>query len=257
MTSMRVVSLYNIKGGVGKTTFAVNIAYESSRAGIRTLLWDLDPQGSSSYILRIKPHLKGDLSQVVSNKSSLGKSVKETQWPLLDVIPSDFDLRHLSALLEDQKRQSTKLSRSMKAFSRDYDLVVVDCAPEASTVSENVINFSDLIIVPVIPNPLSINTFEKLITFVREVGNKSPVIYAAFNMVDRRKYLHKQLLETYLNKDPRFLRNYIPASSSIEHMTSNRAPLETYIPRSLSTTAFTDLTEEILNLMSRSGSSGK
>lgn len=246
---MKVVSLYNIKGGVGKTTFAVNIAYEAATQGLRTLLWDLDPQGSSSYILRIKPHIKGDISQLLDGKKPLARLIKGTQWPLLDVIPSDFDLRRLSSLLEAKKTQSSKLSKSMKTFGREYDLVVVDCAPEASTVSENVINFSDLIVVPIIPNPLSINTFEMLLKFADGLTGKNPGILAAFNMVDRRKHLHKQLLEKYLNRDPRFLRMYIPASSSIEQMASQRAPLETFSHRSISTTAFADLTTEILSLI--------
>jgi len=246
---MKVISLYNIKGGVGKTTFAVNIAYEAARRGQRTLLWDLDPQGSSSYILRIKPRIKGALSEVVSGKSSLGKSIKETQWPLLDMMPSDFDLRHLSSLLEEEKRQSTKLSKSMKAFGNGYDLVIVDCPPEASTVSENVVNFSDLIIVPVIPNPLSINTFETLLKFADELGGRKSRIYAAFNMVDRRKQLHKQLVQKYLGSDFRFLENYVSTSSVIEQMTSNRAPLATYSMRSSSATAFSELTSEILALV--------
>ena len=247
---MKVVSFYNIKGGVGKTTFAVNIAYEAALAGMRTLLWDLDPQGSSSYILRIKPHIKGNIGQFLDGKRPLERLIKETQWPLLDVIPSDFDLRHLSSLLEDKKRQSTQLSKSMKAFGREYDLVVVDCAPEASTVSENVVNFSDLIVVPLVPSPLSINTFDMLLQFAIELKDKHPSIYAAFNMVDRRKHLHKQLLEKYLNHDPRFLNAYIPSSSSIEQMASYRAPVETYSRRSTSTVAFAELTAEILHLVS-------
>lgn len=245
---MRVISLYNIKGGVGKTTFAVNIAYEAALSGKRTLLWDLDPQGSASYILRVKPKIKGDLSKVLTDKSSLAKSIKETQWPLLNVIPSDFELRHLSSLLEDHKLGSTRLSKSMRTFDHEYDLAVVDCAPEASRVSENILEFSDLIIVPVIPNPLSIQTFEKLVKFAGEIGHKKPRIIAAFNMVDRRRQLHKQLLETYLRRDSRFLTSFIPASSVIEQMASNRAPLLSSNRRSPSTAAFSQLTSEILTL---------
>jgi cellulose biosynthesis protein BcsQ len=244
---MRVISLYNIKGGVGKTTFAINIAYEAARSGKRTLLWDLDPQGSASYILRVKPKIKGDLSKAFTDRSSLAKSIKETQWPLLDVIPSDFELRHLSSLLEDHKLSSTRLSRLMRTFGQHYDLAVVDCAPEASTVSENILEFSDLIIVPVIPNPLSIQTFEKLVKFAGEARHK-PRIIAAFNMVDRRRQLHKQLLETYLGQDSRFLTSYIPATSVIEQMATNRAPLLSGNGRSPSAAAFSRLTSEILML---------
>ena len=135
----------------------------------------------------------------------------------------------------------------MRTFGHQYDLTVVDCAPEASTVSENVLEFSDLIIVPVIPNPLSIQTFEKLVKFAGEARHK-PRIIAAFNMVDRRRQLHKQLLETYLRQDPRFLTSYIPASSVIEQMATNRAPLLTGNGRSPSGAAFSQLTSEILTL---------
>ena len=152
-------------------------------------------------------------------------------------------------MLEEEKRQSSRLSKSMKAFGHEYDLVIVDCPPEASTVSENVVNFSDLIIVPVIPNPLSINTFETLLRFAGEVADKKTRLLAAFNLVDRRKQLHKQLLEKYLSKDPKFLKNYVPASSAIEQMTSNRAPLAAYSSRSSSTSAFSELTGEILTLV--------
>ena len=246
---MKVISFYNIKGGVGKTTFAVNIAFEASKSGKKTLLWDLDPQGSATYILRLKPRLRGDLSQVAAGKSSLVKSTKETQWPLLDVLPSDFELRNLSSLLADHKRRSTRLSSTTKLFGADYDLVVVDCAPEASIVSENILNFSDLMVVPLIPNQLSINTFEMLLAFAKQVSNKGPKMVAAFNMVDRRRLLHKNLVDKYVNGNKKFLNQYIPSSASIEHIASKRAPLGSFDSRSLAAASFAALTREILELL--------
>ncbi len=246
---MKILSLCNIKGGVGKTTFAVNIAYHASQAGINTLLWDLDPQGSATYLLRVKPKLKADASDFVAGKSSIAKSINETHWPLLDVLPAEFGLRRLPSLLEERKHHSARLSKSARAFASGYDLVVVDSAPEASAVSENILNLSDLILVPVIPNQLSIKTFEKLLDFAERAAARKPRIVAAFNMVDRRRQLHKQLLNAHIGYDARFLRSYVPASSAIELMARNRAPLSAFNARSVGSTSFVELTSEALSVL--------
>lgn len=247
---MKVLSLYNIKGGVGKTTFAVNLAYGAAQSGRRTLLWDLDPQGSSSYILRVKPRLKGSLSRLAASKSSVEKSLKETQWPYLDLLPADFELRNLSGILKELKNETTRMTKTVKLLGHRYDLVVVDSAPEASLVSENVLNFSDLVLVPVIPNALSLNTFNVLGKFAATTHRKHrPPIKAAFNMVDRRKNLHKELLDEYLGTDSRFFRSQIPISSAVEQMASVRAPLQTFKPRSQPALAFSQLTSEVLSVI--------
>ena len=107
---MKVLSFYNIKGGVGKTTFAVNTAFEAARTGLKTLLWDLDPQASASYILRIAPKFKGEIRRVGEKNPRLSKSIKETDWPLLDILPGDFELRTLSQSLQERKRQANRLT---------------------------------------------------------------------------------------------------------------------------------------------------
>lgn len=246
---MKVISFYNIKGGVGKTTFAVNVASEISRTGLRTILWDLDPQGSATFILRAKPKLRADLQKITSRASSISKSVKASNWPLLDLLPADFELRNLSQSLIGKKHPTTRLNPILKELSDTYDVIIIDCPPEVSLISENIIRLSTLICAPVLPNAMSLNTLDRLHQFVGEVNPKKLKLCAAFNFVDRRKNLHKHYLDHYLGKDPRFLTTFISSSSDVENMTLKRAPIEYCSSRSQAAHAFRSVTEEIFELI--------
>lgn len=78
---MKTLAIYNIKGGVGKTSAAVNLAYHSARDGFRTLLWDLDPQSSSTYFLRVSPKIKGGGKTLLKKRNSAEEQIKGTKLP--------------------------------------------------------------------------------------------------------------------------------------------------------------------------------
>ena len=92
-----VLATYNIKGGVGKTSAAVNLAYLAALDGARTLLWDLDPQGASTYLFRVKPKVKGGGRKLVRGKSDVDALIKGTDFERLDLLPADFSYRHYAA----------------------------------------------------------------------------------------------------------------------------------------------------------------
>ncbi len=98
---MKVLATYSIKGGVGKTTAAVNLGVEASPLGARVLLWDLDPQGAATFFVRVKPSLKGGAERLVSERGELADHVRATDVPGLHVLPADFSLRHLDLHLDD------------------------------------------------------------------------------------------------------------------------------------------------------------
>jgi cellulose biosynthesis protein BcsQ len=85
---MIAVAFYNLKGGVGKTTAAVNVAYLAAAAGQRVLLWDLDPQGASSFILRVRPHVGDIRRSAFRGGDTFAEAIKETDYRNLDLLPA-------------------------------------------------------------------------------------------------------------------------------------------------------------------------
>ncbi len=96
---MSVVAVYNMKGGVGKTTTAVNLSYLAAAAGQRTLLWDLDPQAASSFAFRVRPRVAGFGKKSLESGQALAAAIKETDYDNLDLLPADFAYRKLDRLL--------------------------------------------------------------------------------------------------------------------------------------------------------------
>ena len=164
--AMRVVATYNIKGGVGKTSAAVNLGYLAARDGLRTLIWDLDPQGSATYLFRIKPKVKGGGKALVAGRRTLDEAIKETDFERLDLMPADFSYRNLDLDLDSTKRPTDRLRRLVAPLDDEYELVILDCPPSVSLVSENVVRASDVLLVPLIPAVLSLRTFDQLTDFV-------------------------------------------------------------------------------------------
>jgi chromosome partitioning protein len=253
---MRIYATYNIKGGVGKTTTAVNLAYLAAEAGLRTVLWDLDPQGAASFMFRIKPRVKGGGKALISGKRPLDDAIKGTDFDNLDLIPADFTYRNMDLLLDDAApagkqgdppggKSARKLSKLLAPLAEDYDAVFLDCPPSVSLVSENVLHAADTIVVPLIPTTLSVRTLEQLSDFVGEFKGHRPEIFAFFSMVDRRKKLHREITEKLSADRPDVARTVIPALSVIESMSVWRSPVVVIAPSSAAAKAYRALWAEL------------
>lgn len=240
---MRTIAVYSIKGGVGKTAAAVNLAFESARHGYRTLLWDLDPQGAASFYFRIRAHLDGGAESVLGKRISQG--IKATDYPGLDLLPADFTYRNLDLLLDQQKRRKRTLARVTDRFSGDFDRLIIDCAPSISLVSENVFRGADLLLNPVIPSTLSVRTLEQLSAFLRESGLERVRLLSFFSIVDARRKLHRELMDTLVQTRGDMLAISIPASSVVERMGVERRPVAAYAGNSAAAKAYQTLFEEV------------
>src|SRR3954451_4357609 len=207
----RVLATYNIKGGVGKTSASVNLAYLAARDGARTLLWDLDPQGGSTYLLRVKPKVKGGGRKLVRGKSQLDSLVKGTDFDGLDLLPADFSYRHMDIALDTTKRPTRRLSRLLAPLAGEYEYVFLDCPPSISLVSESVFDAADALLVPMIPATLSARTFSQLL----EVVDGQTQVLAFFSMVDQRKRLHHEVMEEMRASYPEVLTAAIPAAADV------------------------------------------
>ncbi len=242
--AMKVLATYSIKGGVGKTASAVNLAYEAARSGARVLVWDLDPQGAASFYFRVKPRLKGGTERLVGAKGELAPHVRGTDIQALHLVPAHFSLRHLDLHLDNTKRPTRRLASLLAPLADQYDVALLDCPPSISLASESVFGSADALLVPVIPTTLSARTLGQLVDFLADQPS-APQVFPHFAMVDRRKKLHRDQLEQLTAAWPMFLSTVIPAASAVERMGVEKAPVAAFAPRTTAALAFADLWAEI------------
>lgn len=241
----RILATYNIKGGVGKTSAAVNLAYLASRGGARTLLWDLDPQGASTYLFRVKAKVKGGGRKLVRGKSDVEILIKGTDHELLDLLPADFSYRHMDLALDSAKRPTRRLARVLAPLADEYDYIFLDCPPSISLVSESVFEASDALLVPLIPATLSSRTLAQLEKVLADEAADAPRLLPFFSMVDARKRLHRDVMEQIARDHDGVLETAIPAASDIERMGVHRDVVAVFAPRSRAARAYGDLWREV------------
>lgn len=235
---MATIAVYSLKGGVGKTTLAVNLAWCSATLSARrTLLWDLDPQAASSFLLGAQAKAKDRAQAVFTHDVEPKKLIQHTGLDRLDLIPADTSLRGLDQLFHELDKKK-RLAKLLGALDKAYDRMLLDCPPGLTETSEQVMRAADLIVVPVIPSPLSARAFEEIAAHLDRKGGKVPLM-PVHSMVDRRRKLHAAALEA--NPDwP-----VIPMASIVEAMAARRMPVGSYAGRTPGAQAFAALWQTI------------
>ncbi len=240
---MRVIAVAGAKGGVGKTAVAVNLALLSSSSGRRTLLWDLDPQAAATHCYRLKAKVKGGAGRMLGGKRDLQAFVRDTDYSQLDVVPADKTFRVVDTVLSARRWPDRAVRKLLRPVAGDYDVAILDCAPGLGVMAESVFAASDMVLAPVIPAPLSIRSLDQMSEFLEEHNQGLPLL-AVLSMVDRRKVLHRQMIQRVAD-DKRFSGAAIPLSSSVERMGLEQVPAVLASPRNLSAKAFRQLWSEI------------
>ncbi|MBV9004276.1 MAG: ParA family protein [Solirubrobacterales bacterium] len=241
----RILATYNIKGGVGKTSAAVNLSYLAARDGARTLLWDLDPQAGATYLFRVKPKVRGGGGGLVRLKSDVEDLIKGTDHPGLDLLPADFSYRHMDLALDGFKHPTRRLARVLEPLTGEYDYVFLDCPPSISLVSESVFEAADALLVPVVPATLSSRTLEQLEDVVDGGSAGDLRLLPFFSMVDTRKKLHREVVERVRAERAGVLEAEIPTSADVERMGAYRNVLCAFAPRSRAAGAYEALWREV------------
>lgn len=241
---MVTLAIYNLKGGVGKTAASINLAYTSAKEGFKTLVWDLDPQGSSSFYLGAKATIKNESRKILNSEMDLKDAIQATAYENLDIIPADISARHADILLNEMKQSKRKLLSLLSALKNDYDIVILDSPPGISVLHDAVFVAADWVLMPNIPTTLSIRSFETVNDYFKENDLDRSKIKCFFSMVDHRKNLHHEVMNEFY-KDKYFLKSYIPYLSDVEKMGVHEAPIETYAASSYAAQCYRDLWKEI------------
>ncbi len=243
--AVRIIAITNIKGGVGKTTTAVNLAYLCAAGGWPTLLWDLDAQGGATYALGCEEQEQVSARKLVAGKRELPELILASGYPGLDLLPADFSYRNFAVHLAKRRHPTERLLKMSRPLREIYAALFLDCPAGISLLSESVLRAADVVIVPLVPTPLSLRTLVQLQDFVTREGWGDLTLLPFFSMVDRRRSLHRGIIESARTEFPAMLATEVPYWSEIERMSVRRAPLPACAPTTDAARIYAALWNEI------------
>lgn len=244
---MHIIACYSNKGGVGKTACSVNLAHGLAQQGRRVLLCDLDPQGASGFYFRVKP---SDGIKLVQDEDRFVAAIRASDYENLDILPANSTFKDLDIHLSQLKNSQSRLKSTLKSVKKEYDVVILDCPPNISLLSENIFKAADWVVVPVIPTTLSERTLEQLYEFFAGMDFEKKKLLPFFSMVQQRKLMHVETMERLRGQYKHLLSTTIPFASDVEKMGVHRAPVSTYAGAGAAAQAFAELAEEIARRLS-------
>lgn len=220
---MPVIAVYSVKGGVGKTTLAVDLAWRCAQIGnFPTLLWYLDQQGGAGFLLGAPPRKTARAMSLFHRDSRPRDLIESTRFDKLHLLQADESLRAMPVQLARIGARS-RLSQMLSFLRADYRRIVLDCPPMLNEVSDQIIAAADIILLPLPPSPLSSRALDQVRSELTRNHKGHPPILPVLSMYDQRRKLHRELREGLARGWP-----VIPQSSHVEQMASRHEPLPVY-----------------------------
>ena len=255
-----IVSIINTKGGVGKTTTAVNLAASLAARNRRTLLIDLDPQAYATRCFLPSEHegdvveFERDVSDLMMDKPSVSaRSIVQTEYANLDMVPATDRLTETAEVLSTRIRREERLARALEPLTETYRDVILDCPPVLGILSYNAIVASDLLLVPIQPAVGSIGGLDALLEAAKELRDEEDVPYRVFlTMYTVRTTRTNAMVEELLEEHKRRLMNtVISKSESLNQAHLAGMPVTRFAPSSRGALEYQVLCNELLRLRVR------
>ncbi|ASP39312.1 hypothetical protein CHH28_11765 [Bacterioplanes sanyensis] len=218
---MRAVAVFQLKGGVGKTTTTVNIAALAAAEQIPTLVWDLDPQGGATWALGEQAEHKQN--KFWSGDHPLGSFIQPTRWRHLSLIAADLSLRKFQQTLENKTDARQRMSQALSMLSEKFALVLIDCPPALTPQMEGVLRSVDRLLVPVQPSGISLHAYQQMREQLDWVKGKQWLPFVT--MLDKRKKAQVRWAREQAPQCDELLPTFITHSASAEKMLELRQPI--------------------------------
>lgn len=248
----KLIAIFNIKGGVGKTTSAVNLAYLAAKSGKKTLLWDMDHQGAAGFLLNVEAQLQGGLKSVLKDMEQtpanrhIADKIIATGYENLDLLPSDISMRLLDVKAAEAKGSNKFVEKLLAPLMKQYDYIFVDCPPGLTVSNESLLHAADLVLVPMIPTVLAVRMLEELRDYVKESIATPPKLRAFFTLMDSRKNMHKEIYDQLcIKRKTIILPITVPYASVTEKMSIRKAPLAVFAASSKSAMAYAEIWDSV------------
>lgn len=248
----KIIAIVNQKGGVGKTTTAVNLAAGVGLAGKRVLLVDADPQGNSTSGFGInKKQTKITSYELLIGTGKFENAVVKTEFKNVDIVPSSMDLAAAEVDLIEIEHREAQLKMALAAVREKYDYIFIDCPPSLGLITINALNASDTVLVPIQCEYFALEGLSQLMASVRQVKRLyNPTLEIegiVLTMYDGRLNLTGQVVaeikKYFANK---LYKTVIPRAVRLSEAPSYGMPIQYYDKRSKGSEAYTDLAKEFL-----------
>ncbi len=247
----RIISVANQKGGVGKTTTAVNISSILAKRGKKVMLIDADPQGNASSGLGLEKDAENSLYDVLINDVDIESTLQDTDIKKLKVCPSNMSLAGAEVELVSQMSREQRLKEKIDVIKDEYDFIIIDCPPSLGLITLNAFTASDSVLIPVQCEYFALEGLGQLlntINLVKKHLNKNLEIEGAvLTMYDMRTNLSNQVVkEVKRYFDDKVYKTVIPRNIKLSEAPSYGMPITLYDGKSKGARAYEKLTKEIL-----------
>lgn len=249
----KAIAICNQKGGVGKSTTAVNVGAYLALSGKRTLLFDLDPQGNATTTCGIsRKDLTRDTYQVLVHKLPAKDAIQKTPVELLSIVPASLDLAGAEAFLINLEDRETVLKRICEPLAAQYDFIIFDCPPSLGMITVNALVAADSTIIPVQCEYLALeglNTLMHAVNLIKQNLNPSLRVGGiVLTMADFRAHLAREVADEV----KRFFKDLvfntpIPRNVRLAESPSFGQPICLYDPHSSGALAYQLLTQEVID----------